>query len=243
MVRHHVAGNGSGSETRVRALTSNHAVGYGNRVTTASELPAKIDIARALLVRGSVFVHLDPRHEGVCVPEYLRMQPQLVLQVGFNLVVPIPDLRFDAEGLSATLSFQRTPFYCEVPWEAIFALTGDEGEGLVWPESLPEEIHAEVDREVGRRVRPRDARRTPGPRLAPSRLAPRAEPESTAWADDSLSHDEEAPAHDAPAHDAPTPAHPAAELRVLDGARAKQPRQRKPGERRPEIPPYLRVIK
>jgi hypothetical protein len=33
----------------------------------------------------------------------------------------------------------------------VFALVGDDGNGMVWPESLPEEIAHEVDREVGRR--------------------------------------------------------------------------------------------
>ena len=56
-------------------------------------LPAKKDVARALLLRGSVFIHLDPRKASVLVPARLRLQPQVVLQVGLDMPVPIPDLR------------------------------------------------------------------------------------------------------------------------------------------------------
>lgn len=114
-------------------------------------LPPKRDVARALLVRGSVFIHLDPRVEGVVVPAWLKSQPQLVLQVGTDMPIPIPDLRIDDEGVFGTLSFQRSPFTCQVRWSAIFALVGEDGRGMVWPEDLPSEIAQEVEREVTRK--------------------------------------------------------------------------------------------
>ncbi len=115
-------------------------------------MPPKKDVARALLLRGSVFVHLDPRTAGMVVPEWLRNQPQLVLQIGLDMPIPIPDLRVDDEGVYGTLSFQRSPFTCRVPWGGIFALVGEDGRGMIWPEDLPAEIAAEVEREVGQRV-------------------------------------------------------------------------------------------
>ena len=113
--------------------------------------PDKREVARSLLLRGSMFVHLDPRVEGVVVPPWLRKQPQLVLQLGLDMVVPIVDLRIDRDGVYGTLSFNRSPFTCIVGWDAIFALSGDDGRGMVWPESMPPEILAEVEREAGRR--------------------------------------------------------------------------------------------
>ncbi|MCA9578812.1 MAG: hypothetical protein KC668_25455, partial [Myxococcales bacterium] len=113
--------------------------------------PDKREVARSLLLRGSMFVHLDPRVEGVVVPPWLRKQPQLVLQLGLDMVVPIVDLRIDKDGVYGTLSFNRSPFTCIVGWDAIFALAGDDGRGMVWPESMPPEILAEVEREAGRR--------------------------------------------------------------------------------------------
>ena len=116
-------------------------------------MPPKKDVARALLLRGSVFVHLDPRIGGMIVPQWLRNQPQLVLQIGLDMPIPIPDLRVDDEGVYGTLSFQRAPFTCRIPWRGVFALVGEDGRGMVWPEDLPEEIAAEVEREVAKKPR------------------------------------------------------------------------------------------
>jgi len=121
-------------------------------VDEQAELPDKRDVARGLMLRGSLFVHLDPRRDGTEVPIWLARQAQLVLQVGLDLPIPIPDLRIDDDGLFATLSFSRTPYACTVPWSSIFALVGEDGRGMVWPEDLPPEIAAEVDREAGRRA-------------------------------------------------------------------------------------------
>jgi stringent starvation protein B len=137
--------------------------------------PPKPDVARALLARGHLFLHLDPRVSGVRVPEYLQRQPQLVLQVGFDMPVPVPDLRVEREGLGATLSFQRTPFPCWVPWDAVFALLDEGGQGVLWPESLPPEIAAEVSAEMDRSGRAKE----PAPRARSRSRAARV-PESAA---------------------------------------------------------------
>lgn len=97
-----------------------------------------------------MYVHLDPRAEGVAVPAWLRKQPQLVLQIGLDMPIPIPDLRVDDVGVFGTLSFNRQSFACCVPWDAVFAVVGDDGKWKVWPESMPAEIAAEVDREARR---------------------------------------------------------------------------------------------
>jgi hypothetical protein len=114
------------------------------------EIPSKGEVADALLTQGSVFLHLDPRPEGVQVPGWLKGQPQVVLQVGLHMPVPIPDLRVDERGVFATLSFNRQPFPCVVPWESVYAVVGDDGRGMVWPEDMPPEIVAEVEREARR---------------------------------------------------------------------------------------------
>lgn len=115
------------------------------------DAPPKKDVARALLLRGSIFLHLDPRVDGVSVPVYLAKQPQLILQIGLDMPTPIPDLRVDDRGVYGTLSFNRSPFHCMVPWRAVFAMQSDEGRMMLWPESLPVELKAEVERELGQR--------------------------------------------------------------------------------------------
>ena len=123
-------------------------------------LPPKIEVARYLLAQGSLFVHLDPRMEGVVVPKWYRSEPQLVLQIGFDMPVPIPDLQVDPEGIYGTLSFNRSPFTCNVQWDAVFALAGDDGRGMVWPDSMPEEISQAMEREAAG-SRPRSSRSGP----------------------------------------------------------------------------------
>jgi stringent starvation protein B len=107
-------------------------------------LPPKKEVALALLERSSVHVHLDPRAPGVVVPAWFKKQPQLVLQVGLNMPVPIPDLRLDEEGMSCTLSFNRTPFFCVVPWPGVYAMVGDDGRGMVWPDDVPPEVASQA---------------------------------------------------------------------------------------------------
>lgn len=109
-------------------------------------LPPKKEVALALLERSRVHVHLDPRKDGVIVPANFRKQAQLVLEIGLNMPVPIPDLRVDDGAMTCTLSFSRQPFYCVVPWPAVFAMVGDDGRGMVWPEDVPPEIQAQAAR-------------------------------------------------------------------------------------------------
>src|SRR5579859_7507933 len=134
-------------------------------------LPPKKEVALALLERSSVHVHLDPRGTGAVVPPWFKKQPQLVLQVGLNMPVPIADLRLDDDGMSCTLSFSRTPFFCVVPWSSVFAMMGDDNRGMVWPDDVP----VEVARQAQGRASESPARKEPskvGP--APAR-DPKAE--------------------------------------------------------------------
>jgi stringent starvation protein B len=113
-------------------------------MSPTARLPPKKDVALALLEQASMYVHLDPRAEAVQVPAWFKKQPQLVLQVGLNMAVPIPDLHVDDQGLSCTLSFNRSPFFCMIPWPAIFALVGENGQAMVWAEDVPAEVAAQA---------------------------------------------------------------------------------------------------
>lgn len=107
-------------------------------------LPPKKEVALALLERSNVDVYLDPRAKGVVVPPQFRKEPRLILKIGLNMPVPIPDLRVDEESMSCTLSFNRSPFYCVVPWSSVFAMVGEDGRGMVWPDDVPQELAVKV---------------------------------------------------------------------------------------------------
>ncbi len=102
--------------------------------------PSKKDVMLDLLAKSGVFIYLDPRREGVVVPAGFKKQPELMLQIGLNMAVAIRDLEVDDEGVTCTLSFNRSPFWCRMPWHAVFALVSDEDRrGAVWAEDAPRE--------------------------------------------------------------------------------------------------------
>ena len=177
--------------------------------------PSKKERFHKLLERGSVFVHLDPRRDGVVVPPWLARQPQLVLQLGLRFAIPIPDLVVDDAGVRCTLSFNRSPFHCTLPWTAIYALVAEDGQVTVWPTELPAELVPQPlpvrkERPVSRASRPTR------PRISVVPSLPDTAPAGLNAAPGRAS---------APARDAPLQAHGA-------GRKASVSR-----------PPYLRVVK
>ena len=99
-----------------------------------------------LIQEADVFVHLDPRRDGVIAPVWLKKEPRLVLQIGLNMAVPIRDLEIDDEGFRCTLSFNRSPFFCDVPWDSVFVMATEsldentKSEQVVWTESVPPDL-------------------------------------------------------------------------------------------------------
>ena len=66
-----------------------------------------------------VLLLLDARQPDVVVPENLRTNPNLALEIGYDMPNPIPDLNVGSDGVSATLSFHATSFRCWLPWAAV----------------------------------------------------------------------------------------------------------------------------
>ena len=129
------------------------------------KLPPKKDVANALLEGPSVFVHLDPRKDEVSVPQWFKKQFQLVLQVGMNMAVPIPDLDVGDEGISCTLSFNRSPFWCFLPWSAVYMLVGEDGRGMIWPEDVPPELTIAQNKPKLQVVDNKKSAKRPAPKL------------------------------------------------------------------------------
>ena len=223
-------------------------------------LPPKKDVALALLERSSVYVYLDPRQVAVVVPPKFKEQAQLVLQVGLNMVVPIPDLRLDDDGMSCTLSFNRAPFFCVVPWGSVFAMVDDKGRGMVWPEDVPAEVTRTQVRLVDTGVQKESSKAGPAAERQPKGDAPKArrarkgpvlaavsgaEKEvpkkavKTAGLADRRPNASPAPAPRGPTTTtgAPSPAVAQVPAARVDGARAGKKKRKK------ELPPYLRVVK
>ena len=201
--------------------------------TPTHPLPRKKDVAMALLQGPSVFIHLDPRKPEVIVPPYFKKQPQLVLQVGLNMAIPIPDLKVDDDGVTCTLSFNRRQFWCSLPWSAIYALVGEalDGEdmkGMLWPDDVPAEIAAQREGKAPQagpqgpqRTRPRDTKRktvASAPPLEPKASVPQP------------------PTDEPTTPDAAVPS-------TAETAAMPQPKRDSSKSGKRELPPYLRVVK
>jgi hypothetical protein len=78
-------------------------------------------------------VMFDRTLPGVVFPERL-MVPAQMIEVGYNMNNPIPDLTLDAIGVSGTLSFGGVKAWVLVPWYAIVGLQGafDPTSLVVW---------------------------------------------------------------------------------------------------------------
>lgn len=80
----------------------------------------------SLLARNNIVnVVVVPSTRGVWLPSHLMGDREVRLRVGYGLPVPITDLKVDERGIRATLSFDRRPHTCVVPWEAVVQLHGE----------------------------------------------------------------------------------------------------------------------
>jgi stringent starvation protein B len=223
-----------------------------------TRLPPKKDVALALLENSTLFLHLDPRHDEVKVPPWFRRQPQLVLQVGLNMPVPIPDLNVDDAGVSCTLSFNRAPHFCFVPWAAIYALVGEDGRGMVWPDDVPPEVAAQVQPQAAAQPKPRAKLHAVSSEGSPTEPAPPeltpakvTEPETRLDAARAQKKKRKAAkprAAATPKREAARPTRPvlAPVQEPSASTRGKAPPRPEAGDgskKKRELPPYLRVVK
>lgn len=109
----------------------------------------KLNCFKQSLEKGVASLYIDSRVVGVKVPENLLGQQSLVLNYSYNY--HIPDFNFDENGVTASLSFQRVPYLCYIPWIAVFGIANhsdksyhtfvEEGESLVQEKAeIQEEI-------------------------------------------------------------------------------------------------------
>lgn len=206
-------------------------------MATTTVLPPKKDVMVALIQRSSVYIHLDPRREGVRVPPWFKNQPQLVLQVGLNMAIPIRDLGIEDDAVSCTLSFNRSPHFCYVPWGAVYALMGEDGKGMVWPDDIPPEVAAQ-QAEQARKERAKDRLKVAPPGGGKGKSAAKSAVlggSPATRATDTASPVQNAGASASKHDDAKEG------TRREDRAASPDPSRRKESKR--PLPPYLRVVK
>ncbi len=118
--------------------SSLHFIGKASTNTCMSQM--KYMWMQKLLESAWVSVFLDPRINGVDLPEYLKQETHIVLQYGHQMPIPIRDLLVNEAGIFATLTFHQAPFETFVPWDAVFAITDGDERMQVWPRDIPPDL-------------------------------------------------------------------------------------------------------
>ena len=97
---------------------------------------AKRAVVEAALADGhQVMLYCDGR---ICtLPEEFKRPNIWLLVAQTGLAVPIPDLDVSDDGIKATLSFDRAPFECFIPWAALFAVESSEHFRATWGDDVP----------------------------------------------------------------------------------------------------------
>ena len=102
----------------------------------------KRDTLDSFLAEGMVLVQLDSRLDDVCVPEHLKGDPTLRLNISGRFGLP---LEVDDWGVRATLTFQGDPFECQLPWKAIYIIISHvTGEPCLFASDVPPEYVSEA---------------------------------------------------------------------------------------------------
>lgn len=101
-------------------------------------------------LQSNIDVWVNTTRLGVVLPSHLYAEKNTKLVLGlYGMAIPIP-IEVNWEGIRCTLSFNRTPFACQIPWSAVFCikvLTGlPEGKDyILFPEDANvEEIKPEL---------------------------------------------------------------------------------------------------
>lgn len=112
-----------------------------------SDLPSKLhreknQTIKRLFEDEWLLVHVDTRAEGVNVPEHLNGRPSVTFKISrlFPGVTEISN-----SGVKAHLLFGSERFMCMFPFDSIWGVTSHRGSNILWPESTPPEILAEMN--------------------------------------------------------------------------------------------------
>ncbi len=91
------------------------------------------------LEQGLTMIHLDARRPGVLVPEHLKQEPHLLLNLSYRFEPP--DLAVGEWGVRCTLTFGGKRFTIAVPWSALYAISSHHSkEFWMYPDDMPREL-------------------------------------------------------------------------------------------------------
>lgn len=88
-----------------------------------------------------LLAHLDARKTGVDLPDHLKGNPSVTLKLSYWFKGP---LKIEDDKVVTELLFGETYHNCNIPLSAIWGLTSEKGERLLFPSSIPDELLAEL---------------------------------------------------------------------------------------------------
>jgi stringent starvation protein B len=93
----------------------------------------------ASLEKGMTMIHLDARRPGVLVPDNLKQEAHLLLNLSYRF--DPPDLAVGEWGVRCTLTFANKRFTIAVPWSALYAISSHlSKEFWMYPDDMPREL-------------------------------------------------------------------------------------------------------
>ncbi len=83
-------------------------------------MPEKRGAIAELVADEPVALYVNPAVKGVMLPDHLKAEAYVVLDVGRGLATPIPDLVVGDSSVEGTLRFEGASLKVRLPYEAIF---------------------------------------------------------------------------------------------------------------------------
>ena len=108
-----------------------------------------------------MLLHIDTRTKDIVVPEHLRGLSSITFKLS-RLFQGATE--FGTNKISAQLLFGTNRHECSFPYDSIWGVTSVKGSNIVWPESAPQEILAQMEK--GALENTQQQSTTPAPTMA-----------------------------------------------------------------------------
>lgn len=99
-----------------------------------------------LLQIGRIYVTINTRIKGVRIPSEHQGKSALTIVFGLDMPTPLKDMEVTEDGIEVTLSFERQPHHCCIPWDSVWYMVPvGEQEGLLFEQSLPASVRVQLE--------------------------------------------------------------------------------------------------
>lgn len=128
--------------------------------------------------RDHVLIHLDSERQGVAVPASQQQNHSLTLKLSRLFQ---GETHWSEDSIRAYLKFDGIYEECVIPWTAIWGMTADNAEHVIWIEDLPKQVLVELARAklkefAGRFVGGKKSKRDKAPSASPAKASEKKGP-------------------------------------------------------------------